>query len=174
MLKPIRRVVTGHDAEGRSIVLSDGQTTTHEIGQGRMNLFDIWSVPQVPAPIEAAQADPTDMALNFEIPTTGVRIRYLDVPPADGREPFVHRTESVDIAIVIEGEMTMSLDEDELVLRKGDVLVQRGTNHAWINRGAEVCRMLYIIIGGKMSPALMKSLNLEEIVWDGARGGTGG
>ena len=59
MLKPIRRVVTGHDDQGRSIVLSDAQTTTHDIGPGRMTLFDVWSVPSLPATIEATQPDPT-------------------------------------------------------------------------------------------------------------------
>jgi quercetin dioxygenase-like cupin family protein len=128
----------------------------------------------VPTPIEATEPDPTDIPLNFEIPTTGLRIRYLDVPPGGERPPFVHRTESLDVAIVIEGEMTMSLDDQELVLAKGDVLVQRGTNHAWINRGGEVCRMLFIIIGGKMSPGLMTSLSLDEIVWDPSPRGAGG
>ncbi len=174
MLKPIRRVVTGHDAEGRSIVLSDGQTTTHDVGQGRSSLFDIWFVSQVPTLIEAVEPDPTDIPLDFVMPTNGLRIRYIDVPPGGERAPFVHRTESLDVAIVVEGEMTMTLDDQEVVLGKGDVLVQRGTNHAWINRGPEVCRMLFIIIGGKLSPDLMKSLGLDEIVWDPVHGGTGG
>lgn len=173
MLKPIRRVVTGHDAEGRSIVVSDGQTTTHVIGEGRMNLFDIWAMPQVPTPIEAMQEDPTAIPLDFVIPKEGVRIRYLDVPPGGTREPFMHRTESVDCAIVIEGEMTMPMDDELVVLRKGDVLIQRGTNHAWVNRSDAVCRMLFIIVGGRMAPELMQTLGLEEIVWDAATGGTG-
>jgi quercetin dioxygenase-like cupin family protein len=167
-------VVTGHDAQGRSIVLSDAQTTTHDIGSGRMTLFDIWSVPSVPTTIEATTSDPTAIPLDFEIPKTGLRIRYLDVPPASGdSEPFMHRTESLDIVIIIDGEMTMPMDGQEILLRTGDVLVQRGTNHAWVNRSDRVCRVLYIIIAGKLSPELMKSLGLTEIVWDAATGGTG-
>jgi hypothetical protein len=175
MLKPIRRVVTGHDDQGRSIVLSDAQTTTHDIGPGRMTLFDVWSVPSLPATIEATQPDPTAIPLDFEIPTNGVRIRYLDVPPASGdSEPFMHRTESVDIVIIIDGEMTMPMDGQDIVLRTGDVLVQRGTNHAWVNRSGRVCRVLYVIMGGKISADLMQTLGLTEIVWDAATGGTSG
>jgi quercetin dioxygenase-like cupin family protein len=173
MLKPIRRVITGHDSQGRSIVLSDSQTTTHDIGSGRMTLYDIWSVSRTPVNIEATEPDPTAIPLDFEIPKTGLRVRYLDVPPASGAsEPFMHRTESLDIVVIIDGEMTMPMDGQDIVLRTGDVLIQRGTNHAWVNRSDRVCRVLYIIIAGKLSPELMESLGITEVVWDGATGGT--
>jgi quercetin dioxygenase-like cupin family protein len=173
MLKPIRRVITGHDAQGRSIVLADGQTTTHDIGSGRMTLFDIWSVPATPVAIEATEPDPTAIPLDFEIPKAGLRVRYLDVPPASGdSKPFEHRTESLDIVIIIDGEMTMPMDGQDIVLRTGDVLIQRGTNHAWVNRSDRVCRVLFIIVAGKLSPGLMASLGITEVVWDGVTGGT--
>ncbi len=164
-LKPIRRVITGHTPGGRSVVVSDAQTTTFDIGSGHMTLYDIWSVAEVPAPVEANQADPTDIPLNFELPSSGVRVRFLDIPPDATAPAGMHRTESIDVAIVIEGEMCMPLDDQEVVLHRGDVLIQRGTNHAWVNRSAEICRMLYVIIGGKMSPELLKSLDLSEVVW---------
>jgi naringenin degradation protein FdeH len=172
MLKPIRRVVTGHTAQGRSVVLLDDVTTTHDLGPGRMTLYDLWSIPVVPDQIEGAASDPTDIPLDFEIPTSGVRVRCSDIPPGDGREPFMHRTESVDIVIIIDGEICMPMDDSEVVLRTGDVLVQRGTNHGWVNRSDRVCRVLFIIVAAKLSPDLMRSIGIDEVVWDPVHGGT--
>ncbi len=160
MAIPIRRVVTGHDLQGRAIVLHDGPAKAYEdLGQAGMTLFDIWRTPDAPALIEAAEADPVEVPLDFEIPRRGVRLRYLDYPPAAAdAEPFMHRTASIDYAVVISGEMHMLMDDGEVVLRTGDVVVQRGTNHAWVNRGDQTCRMLFVIIGAELSPRLAASL----------------
>ena len=64
----------------------------------------------------------------------------------NARHPFMHRTESVDYAIILQGEITMLLDESEVHLKAGDVLVQRGTNHAWSNRGTETCYIAFILV----------------------------
>jgi quercetin dioxygenase-like cupin family protein len=71
-----------------------------------------------------------------------------------GRHPFMHRTESVDYAVVLEGEITMLLDEEDLELKAGDIVIQRGTNHAWSNRSGKPVRMLYVLMDGKFEPEL--------------------
>jgi uncharacterized cupin superfamily protein len=72
--------------------------------------------------------------------------------------PLMHRTESVDYGIVIEGEMTLILDDSEVLLKPGSVVVQRGTNHAWANRSGKPCRMLFILVDGVYDPAIAKAL----------------
>ena len=77
-----------------------------------------------------------------------------------GRHPFMHRTESVDYAVVLEGEITMLLDEADVVLKAGDVVIQRGTNHAWSNRSGKPVRMLYILIDGKFDAELARQFGV--------------
>jgi uncharacterized cupin superfamily protein len=68
------------------------------------------------------------------------------LPP---RHPFMHRTRTIDYAIVMQGEIDMLLDDSEIHLKAGDVLVQQGTNHAWVNRGKDICRIAFILIDSK-------------------------
>ena len=70
----------------------------------------------------------------------------------------MHRTESVDYGIVIEGEMTLVLDDSEVLLTPGSVVIQRGTNHAWANRSGKVCRMLFVLVDGQYDPAIAAAL----------------
>ena len=70
----------------------------------------------------------------------------------------MHRTETLDYAVVLEGEITMLLDDSEVNLKAGDVVIQRGTNHAWSNRSGKPVRMLYILIDGKLDPELAAAL----------------
>ena len=70
----------------------------------------------------------------------------------------MHRTESVDYGIVIEGELTLVLDDSEVPLRVGSVVVQRGTNHAWANRSGRPCRMLFVLVDGRYDPAIAQAL----------------
>jgi uncharacterized cupin superfamily protein len=72
--------------------------------------------------------------------------------------PLMHRTESIDYGVVIEGEMTLLLDDAEVPLKRGSVVIQRGTNHAWANRSGKPCRMLFILIGGQYEPAIAQAL----------------
>ena len=74
----------------------------------------------------------------------------------------MHRTQSVDYGIVIEGEMTLILDEGEALLRPGSVVVQRGTNHAWANRSGVVCRMLFVLVDGQYDPTIAEALRRQE------------
>lgn len=161
-LPRLRRVVTGHDEAGRSVVLIDGPCFFHgDIRGGGWNVQDIWESDVVPVPIDAQEADPTVGPVHFGIPDTGVRVRVTDIPPTrPGAEPFMHRTNSIDYLHVLEGEITMLLDDAEhvVVLRKGDTIVQRATNHAWVNRTDKHCRVLVIMIAGRISEALEKSI----------------
>jgi mannose-6-phosphate isomerase-like protein (cupin superfamily) len=163
MTKAARRVVTGHDAQGKSVVLSDGMPpNVREKGTG-VDFLEIWNTVGAPASLEANETEPTDGPLNVPPPRIGSKIRLNDfypghirkLPPrADGRHPMMHRTRSVDYGIVLEGEIFMILDEQEVLLRAGDVVVQRGTDHAWENRSDRVCRMAFILIGADFSPQL--------------------
>jgi uncharacterized cupin superfamily protein len=78
---------------------------------------------------------------------------------ASSPHPLMHRTESIDYGVVIEGEMTLVLDGDEVELKPGSVVVQRGTNHAWANRSGRPCRMLFVLIDAQYAPEITKALN---------------
>ncbi len=151
----VRRVVTGHDADGRSIVVSDGPAASHDLPRSRSVLFDIWRTTETPAPISAVEDDPVDVPLDFEITPRGVRLRLLEIRvPAADEPPYMHRTESVDYVLVVHGEVCMVLDTGELVLNAGDFVIQRGTNHAWVNRSKTTCRVLFVMIGGRFGTGL--------------------
>ena len=77
---------------------------------------------------------------------------------ADSPHPLMHRTESVDYGVVIEGEMTLVLDDSEVLLKPGSVVVQRGTTHAWANRSGKLCRMLFVLVDGQYEPSLAAAL----------------
>jgi hypothetical protein len=167
-----RRVVTGHDASGKSVFLSDGMPPNVRSRGSDVDFIEIWNTTDTPAPLTAAQAEPTDGPLNVPPARNGSKIRLNDfypghikkLPPrADGRHPMMHRTRSVDYGIVLEGEIFLILDDSETLLQAGDIVVQRGTDHAWENRGDKVCRMAFILIGAEFEPGLRALLpeNLE-------------
>jgi mannose-6-phosphate isomerase-like protein (cupin superfamily) len=171
----IRKVVMGHDATGRTIVASDAPATTHgPIGGSGMTVYDIWETFEAPTPIPPLEPDPSDRPLDFRMPDIGIRFRIAEMPPGGDREPFMHRTESIETVMVLRGEMTMLIDDGtEVVLRAGDTLIQRATNHAWVNRGPENCRILFLMIGGKMTQELKDLLGVDKLEWDPVAGGTG-
>jgi uncharacterized cupin superfamily protein len=76
----------------------------------------------------------------------------------DSPHPMMHRSEALDYGIVIEGEMTMVLDDSEVLLKPGSVVVQRGTNHAWANRSEKLCRILFIQCDGQYQPSIAEAL----------------
>lgn len=171
----VRKVVMGHDETGRTIVVSDAPATTHgPIAGGGMVVYDVWETFEAPTPIGPLEPDPSARPLDFRMPDIGVRFRIAEMPPSGDRPPFMHRTESVETVMVLRGEMTMLIDDgEEVVLRAGDTLVQRATNHAWVNRGPEPCRILFVMIGGKLTDELKALLGVDKIEWDPAGGGTG-
>lgn len=184
----IRRVVTGHDANGRAMVASDGPLpTVVEIAAIPGTVFhEVWSTSETPAAVNNAP-DPTTGPLMLPPPKQGTRMRFVDIPPdtaeflahgatkmhaafsevgdadastvkADSPHPLMHRTESIDYGVVIEGVMTLILDDAEVALAPGSVVVQRGTNHAWANRSGRPCRMLFVLIDGTYDPAIAAAL----------------
>jgi mannose-6-phosphate isomerase-like protein (cupin superfamily) len=147
---------------------------------------EVWSTTGSPAPVDNG-SDPSLGPLLLPPPKLGTRIRFVDIPPdtadylahgsarmndafsqigdtkastvrAGSPHPLMHRTESVDYGIVIDGEMTLVLDDSEVLLKEGSVVVQRGTNHAWANRSGRPCRMLFVLVDGTFEPAIFAAL----------------
>lgn len=187
-LPPITRIVTGHTEDGRAIITQNGPLpTVVEIAAIPGTVFhEVWATTSSPAPVSNGE-DPTLGPLTLPPPPHGIRIRFVDIPPdtedflktgaavmdnafeqlgdkaastvrQDSPHPLMHRTESIDYGIVIDGELTLIVDDGEAVLKPGTVVIQRGTNHAWANRSGKVCRMLFVLIGGTYDPALAESL----------------
>ncbi len=179
--RPVRRIVTGHDAEGRAVFQEDGPVPrVQRIGGEHGPLFfEVWNTRETPATIDRASGEPAEKGIQLVPPANGTRIRVLDIPPdgdrldnvtpeqarahfaevgatdaashsgAGSRHAHMHRTQSVDYGIVLEGEIVLILDEGETVCRAGDIVVQRGTNHGWANRTDRNCRIAFILIDGQ-------------------------
>ena len=163
MAETVRRVVTGHDPDGKSVVLSDGPPPQHHNMSGAAvgaNFVEIWSTPQpIPQLTSAPVAEPNERPFTI-MPPTGHLLRIIEMyPPKDGGSRTVmHRTRTLDYVVVIEGELVLLLDDSEVVLGKGDVVVQRGTNHAWENRSDAVARMAFFHIDAAFSDELLDKL----------------
>jgi len=175
-----RRVVTGHDTQGRAIIQSDSppERVRTLAGAGGPTFYEIWNTRETPAQIDHASGEPKEESIILAPPTGGTRIRVLDIPPettetanldaakaraqfaevgaesastntGNARHPHMHRTETVDYGIVLEGEITLLVDIGEVTVRAGDIVVQRGTNHGWVNRSGKYCRIAFILIDGE-------------------------
>jgi hypothetical protein len=166
MAKSPRRVVTGHDKNGRSIVVSDEAVPAKRaVARRAAAWYDIWNTTAMPAPISSTEPDPALAPYKTPPEPNGTCIRIAEYGPGiHERERFVHRTETIDYAIVLEGECVLRLDDGaEVVLGTGDVVVQRGTNHAWINRSSGTLRMAYILIDGSFSQELAEKLGPDAL-----------
>lgn len=159
-----RRVVTGHDAHGVSVVVEDGIVPVHRVmPQDGVGFYEIWQTDASPAPLLPTEpSDPTRRSLRVPPEPNGTKIRINEFFPgfltSDGRQSPVHRTESIDYGIVLEGEIVLILDDSEVTLRAGDVVVQRGTDHAWANRTDAVCRVAFILIDAEFTAELLAVL----------------
>ncbi len=169
-----RRIVTSHDAAGKAIVHIDDSPVFHsaepELGVSSCLL---WSTDRAPADI-SGKADAGARVLGIPPPANGTAFRFVEFLPeteaagklpaghlakllgeghmAGGKPPrhaAMHRTKTVDYIIILTGEIDMLLDDSEVHLKAGDVVVQQGTNHAWINRGKEPCRVAAILVDAK-------------------------
>ncbi len=139
-----RRVVTGHDSEGRAIVVHDGSMSTKPLRPGA-EASVVWSTKGFPVDNDDGADGGRREIGTSELDGTVFRIvRY-----APGVSARRHRTDSIDYAIVLSGELDMALDGEEVHLKAGDILVQRGTIHNWINRGNEPCVVAFVLIGAK-------------------------
>ena len=147
-----RRIVTGHDASGRSVVLSDTSSPkTTDIGTAAFH--EIWVTEGMPVQIPATEPESTDRPIRVPPPPHGVMIRYTDMEP--GAASPMHRTETLDVGIVLEGETWLLLDDgSETRVGRGDAVVQRGTNHAWENRSDRPVRMLFVLVDGQLTDEL--------------------
>ncbi len=174
MIRRIRRVVTGHDAQGRSIILADGLAENVKTLPSipGLVLTDLWETAGAPAS-NAGSADAAARPVRLEPPASGTLFRVVEFPPdaawrkkTDLREgfdaigaahaqdtasddPMMHKTATVDYAIVIKGEIWAVMEKGETLLKAGDVLVQRGTNHSWSNRTDQPALVAFILVSAK-------------------------
>jgi quercetin dioxygenase-like cupin family protein len=164
---PPRRVVTGHDEQGTSIVLSDGPPpVTTTVSDGAV-FHELWVTSAMPAPLTATEPEPTEGPLLVPPPPNGVKVRINEIPA--GAASPMHRTSTVDVGIVLAGEITLILDDSETVLGAGDVIVQRGTDHKWENRSDAVARIAFILVDGVFTDELAGILPagaLEHLMGD--------
>ncbi|MGA8706965.1 MAG: cupin domain-containing protein [Steroidobacteraceae bacterium] len=158
-----RRVVTGHDGSGKSIVLSDGQPPQHHAMRGPdigADFYEIWqSALPVPMLTSTEAHEPNERGFTI-MPVSGHLLRIIEIyPPRDGgKRTVMHRTRTLDYVVVIDGEIVLMLDDSEVELHKGDVVVQRGTDHAWENRSEQVARVAFFHIDAEFSEELLAKL----------------
>ena len=142
----MRRVVTGHDDAGKAIVLIDGEAANMRTSQTGNSSTLMWCSDAMPAliPLGTGIEDMGARILGTPPPENGTRFTVNEIMP--GATAVMHRTESIDYVIVIAGTVDMDLDDSTVTLTAGDVMVQRGTNHAWVNRGMEPARVAFVLI----------------------------
>ena len=147
---PIRRVVTGHTADNFATVIVDGDANNVRGNRPGQYTTLMWCTDGAPADM-AVGLDVEDMGdrkLGTYPPVNGTRFMIAEYPPNNAA--VMHRTETIDYIIVLSGKIDMELDKGEIVtIKQGDVMIQRGTNHAWINRYDEVCRMVFVLVDAK-------------------------
>ena len=148
-LPPVRRIVAGHDANGVAQVLIDGAATNRKLSPTGASSVLIWSSDTTPADISVGEdiEDYGARKLGSAPPPDGTRFAVIDFPPHSTGS--IHRTESLDYVIVLNGEIDMQMDQSTVSMRAGDVLVQRGTNHGWINRSDRPARLAFVLIDAK-------------------------
>ena len=181
----IRRVITGHDASGKAVVLEDRdapavRTNPHRPGHVST---DLWKTTSTPVIVKRAEPDPTEGPKQIHPLPGGTVFRISEIAPEteairnidpekakevfkamgaenastfgqNKRHPYMHRTETIDYGIVLEGEIVLILDDGETIVRAGDIVVQRGTAHAWANRSGSNTRIAFILIDGRFEEGL--------------------
>ncbi|ALF55410.1 cupin [Nostoc piscinale CENA21] len=152
-------------------------------GPGGPTFFEVWNTREMPVVIDRQSGEPAESGLVLAPPKGGTRIRVMDFPPegdairglttaeatekfsemggaeaarsrTDAPHPLMHRTQTLDYAIVLEGELTLVVDRGETTVRAGDIIIQRGTNHAWANRSDKNCRVAFVLIDGQFVDGL--------------------
>ena len=151
----IRRIVTTHDGAGTALVMNDGKPPGFR-GSGRGNVSSlIWSTDETPAEIWSAE-DFGARTLGTQPPPRGSRFCIIDYPP--GTPGRMHRTETVDLIVCLAGGIDMEMDDGLIVhLYPGDVMVQQGTNHSWINNGTTTCRLALALLDAKPQDSKQKA-----------------
>jgi mannose-6-phosphate isomerase-like protein (cupin superfamily) len=152
-------------------------------GPGGPTFFEVWNTRETPVLIDRQSGEPEESGLVLAPPKSGTRIRVIDFPPegdvirkltateaaekfaemgdteasqsgTGAPHPLMHRTQTLDYGIVLEGELTLVLDRGETTVRAGDIIIQRGTNHAWANRSDKNCRVAFVLIDGQFVDGL--------------------
>jgi len=176
-IQPVRRVVTGHDTQGRAVVVMDGpaEAVLHRPSRPGVALTDLWATSDPPS--ARPGGDPVDRPVVLHPPAGGTVFRIVQFDPedpgalarADGtaafaamgaagavigsaRHPYMHRTDTVDYAVVLQGSITMLLDDEDVELSTGDVVIQNGTSHAWANRGRAPCLVAFVLVDAPGDP----------------------
>jgi mannose-6-phosphate isomerase-like protein (cupin superfamily) len=174
MASDVRRIVTGLDADNKAVVLFDSRLpfASRPSGVASTNL---WITDSYPPALSFTPDDPAKKPIGIAPPDNGTVFRLVEFPPLDAAteaklepdflmkslgdhaptrgvkptHPFMHRTRTLDYAVVLSGEIEMMLDDTSVHLKPGDTVVQQATNHAWINRGQEPCRVLFVLMDSK-------------------------
>lgn len=173
MLRKIRRIITGHNAKGQSVIVSDAPSphTLSLLDEPPFGLTDLWVTAGSPADNSGSADAAARPAITLEPPPGGTIFRVVEFPPdqatagkfdrkmlfeamhageamdQDGaRHPGMHKTSTVDYLIVLSGEIYAMMDEGETLMKAGDCLVQRGTNHAWSNRSQQPCLVAAVLV----------------------------
>jgi naringenin degradation protein FdeH len=175
----MRRIVSGHNAQGKSIFIMDGKVGTPpgRRSSAGTSVVELWQTDSAPAD-NTGDKDATDHPFRLPPPPNGSVFRVVEYPPdkerfaamnsqdwsadaqrqgyqrdaGNARHAGFHKTDTIDYAIVIEGEIVALMDEGEKLMKTGDVLIQRGTNHAWANRTDKPARVAFILIDAKPVP----------------------
>lgn len=172
MAQKFRRVVTGHDENGVAKVISDqlAECILQRPNRPGVTLTNLWQNDKTPAPMERHD-DPVEGPLILHPPKNGSVFRIVQFDPEDpevlakldgpsafaemgaganvvvgARHPFMHRTDSLDYTVILSGEIYMLMDDEDVLLKAGDTVVQQGTNHAWSNRGTEPCMIMFVLV----------------------------
>jgi len=175
MATPTRRVVTGKDENGKAVVMIDGMASVHERKETGVAMSMVWVTDAMPAEV-SFEADAAARKVGVPPPSNGTIFRVVEFAPdkdvaadaetrlnmlrqmglsAEGsqkdhpRHPGMHKTNTIDYAAVLSGEIDMLLDDSEVHLKAGDVVVQQATNHAWANRGDVPCQIAFILVDAK-------------------------
>ena len=157
MALQLRRVVTGHDENGRAVVLIDEIATNLVSARPGATASVVWTTEGFPVDNNGS-ADQSRRQTGTTLPN-GTVFRVLELAP--GNAPRTHRTDSIDYAVVMKGEIDMELDDTTVHLKAGDVLVQRGTIHNWVNRGTEPCVIAFVLIAAEPVTAGGKVLHAQ-------------
>ena len=179
-LKSTRRIVTGHDSQGKAVVLFDSPLQAKQRSVGGNGMTLLWVTGE--SPVDAAgSADRSQTQVGVPPPANGTVFRIVDFAPFSpqsapvdheqilrsmgidpatqgyARHANTHRTKTIDYAIILEGEIDMLLDDSAIHVKAGDVLVQQATNHAWVNNGTKPCRIAFILIDADAPTAWQKN-----------------
>lgn len=177
-MRPVRRIVTGHRPDGRSTVLLDSAAPNVKQRHAGNGSTLLWVTDETPAD-PSRTGDRAAREIAVPPPRRGTIFRVAEFPPGVGgevrdnesvlrdfgigedvlrghppRHPAIHRTRTVDYVVVLEGEIDLLLDDGDVRLAAGDVVVQQGTNHAWINRGTATARLAMVFVDAEEPAAL--------------------